>query len=1454
MSGISGNGGKMSLPMNLMFESLLKLDPILSGISSQMGPICEESSTGEWGNGSVRVSESRKLFKKNSSLRRFNSGISTTLPTRGLRSPSLSLNFEEISHDKVLQHNINSGRFERSGSSKSYAKNRRSPLSRLWQMRRKSFSHCEFELSPTNDTTKELSSPSSAANGRACPSFFDVDAATAGVFGFFSFLDEDHWEAGDDVFGARQRVQHGTLPKSKSSSRLCGHDNSQRVSSNSSDDYGFLRPRARSKSLVESNSLIFDLDDKNIRRRGKINTATSDFDDEDDELFNAGSFVRSNANPGPGLSGSKRSSNLRRRKACYRDKRSEGRSRSLTQIHHLDSGLGMSKQDMDCKSEPGHPNDQAGVLLVPPPAESSSQKSPLQQSKRGKNRFFSASAEDTTFGGSTNSNLSPAGPNSNSQDASQTNASSANTPTAGPGSAPVSAAKKRSLLSLSSPKYYQRQSRHPSGVISHEGSLKVKNATKQHRWSSLFTTSVKESSKIEALSDHLDNYEKYGIPRPNAILCDKDELESINSLEADWRPIVERWGDLTYRAKQQQSAIWELVESEVLYLKTLELLTDLFLACLYNLQSANILNEIDRDKIFANIPEIYKANKTLWLECLWPMVQIARDTRKPLNSSELHSGFHQFAVICKPYIQYCLEQPISQEYCRANDQRNPLFKVYLAWCEARPECNRERLTDILVRPLQRMTKYSLLLGAILKYTDDPGERLCLEEMIDHVERFVMSVNAALRNQQESERLQGIMDKMEFYDVVDTKDEELELVIKSHSRLNLFEPMPSCGSVKRWLIFESDMRLRDSFSSKIDVRCFLFTDMLLICKQTTRQGDKLKIIRQPYMVDKLVAREYNKDPCSFGLVYLNEYGTAIAALALHGRDNKLVKQWLEHIKKATKLYLEAKAKTDENLEFPLTGAHLIGELPDTDAGIELEDEENSSAGLIYLPPQNMSSRASQMSSLLHSHSGSIEMNETSLISSRARSFEQELRGSSLSSEEGTNGNDPSSTGATGNLSSARSLSVETGPQLRPVSPRHDRRRLFISKSPSPNSLSVQIPVPNILGQSLPNLNASPPQPQSLTVPKCSLSPTHRGISYPPPSPRGLRRSQALLSSLNPPLTKVKQVGCISPEKSPVTPTAVVEIKDPIPPSNDVSPSVPPEDCFNRRGPRSPTLAQRKMVSATAAAAIANENSVKILHSNPDTGVHLGGDVGENCNMARRLARNERMDNKRYYTAGVIEDIKKENTREKDSAIQKRLSWNHGPQTQLQSEQSKLAAEFNRKFFSDVDTPREVGEIGFGFPRRGGSSSSTAVNPRTLPDVLIAVSEPEERGGGPANKCFIEPSSGSSQRLNNSPANQRRLIGSLRTSSAEDDHNVPSEDEEFDSLAYQRATGSIKIRKNKVDMQQGQSKSFNYEDQKSVNPTPTTAFSSTKPMEGEGSKKPKDLLNRLLTDGSLESSDV
>ncbi|KAG0707414.1 hypothetical protein GWK47_024167 [Chionoecetes opilio] len=59
--------------------------------------------------------------------------------------------------------------------------------------------------------------------------------------------------------------------------------------------------------------------------------------------------------------------------------------------------------------------------------------------------------------------------------------------------------------------------------------------------------------------------------------------------------------------------------------------------------------------------------------------------------------------------------------------------------------------------------------------------------------------------------------------------------------------------------------------------------------------------------------------------------------------------------------------------------------------------------------------------------------------------------------------------------------------------------------------------------------------------------------------------------------------------------------------------------------------------------------------------------------RRVYRNDRMDNRRYHTAGAIDDIKKQDA--KDSTIHKRLSWNYGqgpppPPRELGSDPSKL----------------------------------------------------------------------------------------------------------------------------------------------------------------------------------------
>ena len=65
---------------------------------------------------------------------------------------------------------------------------------------------------------------------------------------------------------------------------------------------------------------------------------------------------------------------------------------------------------------------------------------------------------------------------------------------------------------------------------------------------------------------------------------------------------------------------------------------------------------------------------------------------------------------------------------------------------------------------------------------------------------------------------------------------------------------------------------------MDVHAFLLSDMLLLCKVLTKKSHssnpeaRMKVIRQPLIVDRLLVSEINKDNQSIGLalVYLNEY--------------------------------------------------------------------------------------------------------------------------------------------------------------------------------------------------------------------------------------------------------------------------------------------------------------------------------------------------------------------------------------------------------------------------------------------------------------------------------------------------------------------------------------------------------------------------------------------------------
>lgn len=685
---------------------------------------------------------------------------------------------------------------------------------------------------------------------------------------------------------------------------------------------------------------------------------------------------------------------------------------------------------------------------------------------------------------------------------------------------------------------------------------------------------------MDSLIQQLDLYSKQGIPQllgtPQPLSSDlNQDVHCCGS----WREVVEMPELLDERQEQQQSAIWELVETEATYIHMLKVITDLFLSCLCNLQNESLLNEIDTENLFSNIQEIYIANLTFWQDHIMRMVEQSRTTGQPLDPTILTEGFYKFDEIFQPYTRYCLDQSNCLLYCKENDYENEYFKMYLAWCETQKECNRLRLVDILVQPMQRLTKYSLLLKAIAKKTDIGQHKIILQEMIHHVESFVSNVNSALRYQHERERLQDIAKRIEAYDVVDSREDELERVVRSYSNLNLTQPMPGCPEhLPRHLLHHGDLKLRDAHTSKMEVHVFLFTDLLLITKITQRKAEKVKIVRPPYHVARLIAVEL-KDITALGLVYINEWNVAVAAFTLQCPDIRNHRIWLKQIHQAQEQYSDAK-QSRELLVF---------------------DEISYASNIAPHSPQASSYRASRVSSLAPSLSGSMELNEASSVSSvgdvgsmhRPSMDLSEAWASSVSSEDS----------GSHNPDVQRTSSLESGGGN--TSPRIDRRSTPLKTS---NNLSVN--PPHSAGQSLPNLTEN-----SLRVPSNTrnsqqqLLTNNRGISYPPHSPRTLRRSAPVHQTRSPPLMKAHNVAPNS---------GISQLRE-TGESRDES----PEDPLR------------------------------------------GG--------SRSTVRTERLNNRRYHTAGVIDDIKKQDS--KNPGIHKRLSLNYGQESD--SPPRELGADANKR---------------------------------------------------------------------------------------------------------------------------------------------------------------------------------
>ncbi|KAJ1122512.1 hypothetical protein NDU88_000998 [Pleurodeles waltl] len=420
----------------------------------------------------------------------------------------------------------------------------------------------------------------------------------------------------------------------------------------------------------------------------------------------------------------------------------------------------------------------------------------------------------------------------------------------------------------------------------------------------------KDSNEASRLRNKLSNYSMYGLPRLSRDIRLHWEIREGNEtsirLENSWRDIVKGHENMSRKYSHQQEAVWELLCTELAYMKKLRIITDLVICTLINLHDANFLTEIQPENLFSNIPHIIRAHRFFWQEVIAPVLELARRTRQPFDPMSFQEGFQTFPERFKAYIHYCLEVKKKMEFARMQYKDNELFRVFVSWVEKHKQSHRLRLSDMLMRPHQRITKYTLLLKAILKRTEDTATREALNNMVSSVEQFLQNINTQMQRGEDYDKLRSTMDRIGAYDILEPGSDEIEKKVKAYTTLDLTCPIHGVAPHNiRQLLKEGPLKMKEGKEAKMEVHGLLFTDTFLIAKMH-RKSELAKVVRSPIMLDKAVVQPL-RDPSSFLLIYLNEFGCVALALSFQCASAELCKEWMDKFTSAQESLKALKAE-------------------------------------------------------------------------------------------------------------------------------------------------------------------------------------------------------------------------------------------------------------------------------------------------------------------------------------------------------------------------------------------------------------------------------------------------------------------------------------------------------------------------------------------------------------------
>lgn len=448
-----------------------------------------------------------------------------------------------------------------------------------------------------------------------------------------------------------------------------------------------------------------------------------------------------------------------------------------------------------------------------------------------------------------------------------------------------------------------------------------KNFKQIAQLSSIFTSASNQLKNIEQtrLMEKLNSFMKELPKLPDELNVKALDM-SILEIEPDWCKYVgESFAQsLPVRLAKQQMAIWELLSTECSHIKTIKVIIDVFLCCLINLkcseQTSELFKDIDTKKIFCNITDVFNCNLTFWTKYLHPIVLNSASSSNNSSSTSkniidpllLVNAFADFKCLFAPYEEFILERNNSTDYFKQKLNENENFLKFINWAENHPLVGRLKIADFMMIPVQRLTKYQLLIENIYQHTDDESRREKIAQIKEIVNGLPNTINIKLNY---IAQFNDISDSIERYEGISGPTDEVSELLNSFKSFDIKSPLPGCSSHTsiRELIFQGPLKLKEASKSACDVYCFLFTDMLLIT-QLKKASKKYRIIKPPVPTNRMLVKELTQTDKAFVVFSLNDYNVPDSVNMFISNFSR---KWIEYLELSKKKYIMELEKSRTN---------------------------------------------------------------------------------------------------------------------------------------------------------------------------------------------------------------------------------------------------------------------------------------------------------------------------------------------------------------------------------------------------------------------------------------------------------------------------------------------------------------------------------------------------------------